>query len=84
MDMQNDDARTQKHEATLERARMHMTAVASGLRDGLGPIDTAGVLIGAAVGVLENAHGPVLAANYLRQVADELGKGPGYFARRVN
>ena len=56
----------------LALARGHMTATAAGLRHVLGPLNAAGVLIGAAVGVLSMAFGEAKAAEYVRKLADDL------------
>ena len=56
----------------LEEARTHMSAVAIGLQAGLAPINAVGVLMGAAIGILESTYDSEKAAQYLREIADEL------------
>lgn len=58
-------------DAKLAKARAHMTAVALGLAQALGPLDAAGVLMGAAQGVLVDNFGRETATRYLRELADE-------------
>jgi hypothetical protein len=61
----------------LRAAHQRMGVVAQGLAGKLGAMDAAGVLVGAAVGVLEAEGGPALAAKYLREMADEVERhGP--------
>jgi hypothetical protein len=51
--------------------------VAVGLAQKLGPLDAAGVLMGAAIGVLTTGLGPEKAVEYLRGLADGIENGEG-------
>lgn len=63
-----------EREERLEAARKRMTRVAVALQRIMPGIDVAGVLIGAAVGVLEeNGLDPAV---YLRELANELDADP--------
>ena len=57
---------------TLTEARARMMALAQGLVVVLGPVDAAGVLLGAGTAVLTEAYDKEMAVRYLREVADEL------------
>lgn len=59
-------------ELRLKKARGHASVTAAGLATMLGPVDAAGVLIGAGFGVLADAFGAELAVTYLRELADEV------------
>ena len=56
----------------LARVRGRMSMLARDLAGRLGPMDAAGTLIGAAVGLLATTYGEAKAVDYLRGVADEL------------
>ena len=65
-----------KKNKDLAPAHKRMSEVAYGLVRKFGAIDAAGVLIGAAVGVLEVDGSPAIAARYLREMADEIDGTP--------
>jgi len=56
----------------LEDARTRMTALANRLVMVLPPMDVAGVLAGAAIGVLRTHYGPEKAAEYMTELAVEM------------
>ena len=56
----------------LRQAHRHTSHLAAGLVKVFGPIDAAGVLIGAAAGILEVEGGSALAAKYLRELAADV------------
>lgn len=70
-------AQRDDRETKLERARSHMSVTAKKLTAVLGPTDAAGVLMGAAVGVLSEAFGQDKAVEYLREIANEIEHDPG-------
>jgi hypothetical protein len=59
-------------EDQLARVRRRMSMLAHDLAGRLGPMDAAGTLIGAAVGLLETTYGQAKTVDYLRGVAEEL------------
>ena len=65
----------QQHEIDLAKARAHMSVVAVGLTQKLGAVGAVGVLLGAAIGVLETHVGGTAGANLLRAAAHELEHG---------
>jgi hypothetical protein len=69
---------TMSDERTMTEARTRMTRLSVGLAAKLGPQEAAGVLAGAAIGVLTTAFGPEHAATFFRELADaiELGDDP--------
>jgi hypothetical protein len=68
---------TMNDDRDIQKARAHMTAVALGLATKLGPLDAAGVLIGAATGVLTATFGHEKAAEYFREIAAGIENGEG-------
>lgn len=56
----------------LEEARKHMSLIAFNLQKVMAPIDAAGVLMGAALGILTQRFGEAKAIEYLRELATEL------------
>ena len=59
-----------------EKARAHLTVVAAGLREVLGGADQAGaVMMGAALGLLEEAGGKEYAVKFLLEMAAALEAG---------
>ncbi len=66
--------RDELHERRMAQGRRHLTLVALSLTKVLSPIDAAGLLMGAAVGILTEHVGDGAAEDYLRQLADELAR----------
>jgi len=64
-------------EKKMLMARQRMTATAASLHHVLGGLNAAGLLIGAACGVLATEFGDAKAAEYLREVADAIEADDG-------
>lgn len=56
----------------IERAQSRMTMLALNLQRVFSPVDVAGLLTGAAIGVLSHALGPEKTREYFSAIADEL------------
>ena len=61
-----------QHEIDLAKAKSHLSVVAMGLVAKIGPIETVGVLLGAAIGVLETNLVGIAGADLLKAAAQEL------------
>ncbi len=61
---------------SIDAARTRMTLLAQNLTRLFPAIDVAGLLTGAAIGVLRCAHGPRKATEYFIELAAEMSEDP--------
>ena len=76
---------SERDDALMQRAQRRMSMQALALQQMFTPMDAAGLLIGAAVGVLETEYGRHKAAEYVEGLAREMrGKGDSDEAPTMN
>lgn len=61
----------------LDQARERMTALAVSLTQAFSPMDVAGMLAGAAIGVVASTYGRAKAVEYFTEIACELSVPEG-------
>lgn len=71
-----EDQLNEQRDKSLATARQWMTRNALTLQQRLDPIDSAGILIGAAIGVLLSTVGKAKAVEYLLNIAADLDEQP--------
>jgi len=67
-----EDKDAARREQLLQAARRRVGEQVVELRKVLSPLDVAGLLIGAAAGIITEVHGPELAPQYLHELAEEV------------